>query len=246
MKKVFVLLAIDLGSGTYLKSAKNLITEILGQTKHDVILSTNNVEFFSDVRNERLIVRNNITEGITFRYNSEFNYNLKHYVFENIPEKYDLIVYLDCDIKLDGWTDASDSYLDNIMSEKEYGATRLNCELGWSIDEYEKTGTTLFKHKIDSYKIRERYDRNDDIMLSRLPSEHFIILKNIKDKVEKFQQKWLEQDTYLQSINGEGGSWGDGFEIGISARYAGLNKYVEIDQGVWDGILGFKFNGNKL
>jgi len=246
MKKVFVLLSIDCGSGLYLQAAKNLTLEILGQTAHDIILSTNKPNYFTDIANDRLTVRNNIPEGITLQYINEFNYNLKHYAFEDIPEKYELIVYLDCDIKLKGWTAKSDIYLDQLMNDKEYGATRLNCVLGESIDEYIKRGTTLFRHKIDSYKIREEYSRTDDIMMSRLPSEHFLILKNIPNKIRKFQQRWLEQDTYLQSIKGSGGSWGDGFEIGISARYAGLNDYVEIEQGLSITILGFHFNGNKL
>ena len=83
-------------------------------------------------------------------------------------------------------------------------------------------------------------------MLSLLPSEHFLILKNEENKIRKFYDKWKELNDYLQSINGEGGSWGDGFEIGISARCAGFHQPIEINQGAWDGILGFKFNGNKF
>jgi hypothetical protein len=82
-------------------------------------------------------------------------------------------------------------------------------------------------------------------MLSRLPSEHFLLLKNNTNKITKFYQKWQMLNHYLQSINGDGGSWGDGFEIGISARHAGFHKTIEISQGEWDGVLGFKFNGNK-
>jgi hypothetical protein len=129
MRKVFVLLAIDCGSGLYLKSAKNLVEEILKQTDHDIILSTNNVQYFDDIKDGRLLVRDNINKDITLSYNSEFNYNLKHYAFKDIPEHYDVVIYLDCDIKLDGWVGTSDKYIDTIMSNYNYGACRLNCLL---------------------------------------------------------------------------------------------------------------------
>ena len=43
MKILFTLLSIDCGNTMYLNSAKRLISEILTQTNHDVLLSTNNV-----------------------------------------------------------------------------------------------------------------------------------------------------------------------------------------------------------
>jgi hypothetical protein len=131
------------------------------------------------------------------------------------------------------------------MSIYDFGATRLNCSMRGSVQEYIETGRTLFSHKLHSYKIIENFNDLDDIMNSLLPSEHFLILKNDTTKVQKFYQKWEELNNWLQSINGSGGSWGDGFEIGVSARYAGFHKTVEINQGMWDNILGFKFNGNK-
>jgi hypothetical protein len=180
------------------------------------------------------------------KYGSEFNYNLKYNAFENISSEYDVIIYLDCDIKLDGWDNNSENYIENIFKNHDFGATRLNCSMIDSINEYKKTGRTLFSHKINSYKILEKYGDNDDIMSSLLPSEHFLIFKNDTDKIRKFYEKWKELNEYLQSINGNGGSWGDGFEIGISARCAGFHNPIEINQGTWDCILGFKFNGNKF
>jgi hypothetical protein len=82
-------------------------------------------------------------------------------------------------------------------------------------------------------------------MNSQLPSEHFLIFKYDKEKLNKFQERWKEMNDHLQSINGDGGSWGDGFEIGVSARYAGFHKTIEVSHGIWHGTLGFIFNGNK-
>ena len=246
MKILFTILSIDSGNIIYLQSAKRLINEILTQTEHDILVSTNNLNFFEDVLSERVLLRNNIDASCILKYGSEFNYNLKYNAFENISNKYDIIIYLDCDIKLDGWNHDSENHIRNIFKNHDFGATRLNCSMIDSINEYKKTGKTLFSHKINSYKILEKYSDNDDIMSSLLPSEHFLIFKNNTDKIRKFYEKWKELNEYLQSINGEGGSWGDGFEIGISARYAGFNNPIEIDQGTWNSILGFKFNGNKF
>jgi hypothetical protein len=245
MKILFTILSIEDDAKMYLTSAKTLTQEILNQTNHDVLISTNNIEFFSDIQSNRVIVRDNILKNSTLRYNNEFNYNLKHFAFENLPDGYDCLIYLDCDIKLDGWNNNSESYINSLITKYDFGATRLNCYLGGGIKEYKETGTTLFRHKIDSYKIREKYLESDDIMNSQLPSEHFLIFKYDKEKLNKFQERWEEMNNYLQSINGEGGSWGDGFEIGISARYAGFHNTVEVSHGIWHGTLGFIFNGNK-
>jgi hypothetical protein len=245
MKILFTLLSLDCGNMMYLQSAKRLVNEVLEQTNHDVLLSTNNLEFFNDIISERFFIRNNIDESSIFKYNSEFNYNLKYHAFKDIPVNYDVIIYLDCDIKLEYWTINSDNLINEYMSIYDFGATRLNCSMGGSVQEYRETGRTLFSHKLHSYNILENYSDSDDIMNSLLPSEHFLILKNDTEKVVKFYEKWKELNNHLQSVDGSGGSWGDGFEIGVSARHSGFHKTIEINQGMWDSVLGFKFNGNK-
>jgi hypothetical protein len=247
MKILFTLLCIDSNNSMYSDAARRLVHEILNNTSHDILLSTNSSNLLDEFsNNNRIIVRNNISNtNSIIMYGGEFNYNLKYHAFQDIPTDYDIIIYLDCDIKLDGWNNSSDKYIINTFTKYEFGATRLNCSMKGSIDEHHKSGRTLFSHKIESYKIIENYHENDDIMLSLLPSEHFLILKNNPIKLKKFYERWKELNNHLQSIDGRGGSWGDGFEIGISARYAGLHKTIEISHGVWDGVLGFKFNGNK-
>ena len=245
MKIIFTLLSIDCGNQMYLQSAKRLANEILEQTSHSVLLSTNNLEFFDEIKSERIIIRNNIDESSIFKFGSEFNYNLKYHAFKDIPESYEVVIYLDCDIKLDSWSINSDELINQIMSTYDFGATRLNCSMSGSVNEYIETGRTLFSHKLESYKIIENYGKDHDIMNSLLPSEHFLILKNDALKIKNFYKRWKELNDYLQSINGSGGSWGDGFEIGISARHSGFHKTVEISHGNSQEILGFKFNGNK-
>jgi hypothetical protein len=246
-KILFTILSIEVNENQmYLNAAKKLANEILMQTKHDVLISTNNINFFNDIKSNRVKIRNNINKNLILSYGGEFNYNLKHNAIKNIPKKYDYIIYLDCDIKLDGWNELSDDFFETKFSEYDFGADRLNCYLHDEVLRYVNQESTLFTHKIKSYDIVENYSMDEDIMNSRLPSEHFFILKNDSEKVKKFQKKWEEMNVYLQNKNGEGGSWGDGFEIGVSSNYAGFNKIMEIGPFYWQDTLGFKFNGNKL
>lgn len=246
MKILFTLVSIDCGKKMYLSSAKRLINELLSKTKHDILLSTNNLNFFSEIKSERFNIRDNIDRNCKFTYGSEFNYNLKYFAFEKIPLIYDYIIYLDCDIKLTKWDSKSDSFFTETMKNYEFGADRLNCVLKDEVNSFMKKNNCLFKHKISSYDILKRYKITDDIMNSKLPSEHFLIIKNDSVKIKKFHEKWKELNSYLENKNGLGGSWGDGFEIGISARYAGLNNQINLSTNYWVEVLGLQFNGNKF
>lgn len=244
MKILFTLLSIEHGQKLYLEAAKKLVVEILEQTDSDILLSTNNINFFEDISDNRLTIRNNISENQILMYQGgEFNYNTKHFAFKDIPESYDIIVYLDCDIKLEGWTEMSKQKIIELCQNYNFIATRLNCVLEGEIDSYKNKRPCLFQHKIHSYDLLDRLSEDDDLLNSQLPSEHFFIILNEEGKIKKFQEKWEEYDKYLQAKNGLGGSWGDGFEIGIAARYAGLHKTH--DTNLWNTLLGFKFNGNK-
>jgi hypothetical protein len=244
MKILFTLLSIDVGQTLYLEAAKRLTQEILEQTDSDILISTNNTEFFSDASQDRVTVRNNIPQNQILKYQGgEFNYNTKHFAFKDIPESYDVIVYLDCDIKLEGWTEQSKQKIIELCQSYNFIATRLNCVLEGEINSYKNKRPCLFQHKIHSYDLLDKLSYGDDLLRAQLPSEHFLIISNEEGKVKKFQEKWQEYDEYLQVKNGLGGSWGDGFEMGIAARYAGLHKTH--DTNLWNTLFGFKFNGNK-
>jgi hypothetical protein len=242
MKILFTLVTIDCGNEMYLHAVKNLINELITLTPHNVILSTNNIVFFDDLESDRLIKRNNIEEGVVYKFGSEFNYNLKYHAFLDLPPNYDVIIYLDCDIKLKQWDENSEKIVKMFESEYDFGATRLNCILGDQVKYYLENQSCLFRHKIESYKILDNYSIDDEIMNSKLPSEHFLVFKNDQSKISKFANKWRELNNYMQSINGMGGCWGDGFEIGISTNFAGFTKQIDLNS---DGHLGFIFNGNK-
>jgi hypothetical protein len=246
MKILFTMLSLSVKGDMYLTASKNLINEILSNTQHDVLLTTNNVEFFDDVKNSRLLVRNNVPEDsiLNYRNGVEFNYNLKYLAFKNIPEGYDVIFYVDGDIKNTFWNQVSEDNIKSLMITYDWVATRLNCVLKDEVERYKNTGGCLFSHKIKSYNILD-WDVNDKLMESRLPSEHFLIFKYNKEKLDMFSNKWSELNSIMQSQNGGNGSWGDGFEIGISAKYAGYDNMVDLHSGDLQNHFGFVFNGNK-
>ena len=246
MKILFTFLAISTGVESYLKSSKKLISEILKNTQHDVLLTTNKVEYYNDINNSRLIVRNNIPNDSVFMYRGdvEFNYNLKYLSFKDLPEGYDVIFYIDGDMKHNFWNKDSENKLKSLIDSYDWLATRLNCVLKNEVFQYKTTGNTLFKHKINSYEVLNWSD-NDVLMESCLPSEHFLIFKYDKEKLEKFSNKWCELNSILQSKNGGDGSWGDGFEMGISAKYAGYDNMLDLQHGNLEHDFGFIFNGNK-
>lgn len=247
MKILFTLLCIDTNHHMYIDACRSLINEILEKTSHNILLSTNSINSFRDLNNNsRIYIRDNISETTNIlKYGGEFNYNLKYLAFKNIPTNYDAIIYLDCDIKLDNWTDESEELIYKTISQYEIGATRTNCLLKDEVEYLNSTGSSLFSHKITAYKIRETYPNNDPIYNSQLPSEHFLILKNNPEKIKCFCDEWSNLNSYLQSINGGNGSWGDGFEIGIAANKAGMTKIVEITHWQWSQVMGLIFNGHK-
>ena len=251
MKILFTLLCIDANQKMYLEASKALISEILEKTKSDILLSTNSIDLLNYFNNHnRVIARDNISQtNSILKYGDqnggEFNYNLKHFAFQDIPEIYDAIVYLDCDIKLSQWTEASEELIRKTVTDHDMGATRTNCVLRDEIGYLNNTGSALFTHKITAYKIRETYPDADQIYSAKLPSEHFLVLKNNPIKIKSFYKEWSDLNSYLQSINGGNGSWGDGFEIGISAQKAGIIDIVEITHWEWSQVLGLVFNGNK-
>ena len=244
MRGVFTLLSINCGNPMYLDATSNLIDEILEQTNFDIILTTNEVNFFSNKSNDRVIIREINDSSLILNYSGGFNYNLKFLSFQNIPENYDYIIYLDGDIKLKGWGQESINLIEGLLENNEIIGTRFNAILKNEYQYFLDKRSNTFSHKFGSYEI-SKYDPNDDIFESRLPSEHFLILKNIPNKIKIFSDNWGEMNTFLQNKNGEGGSYCDAFEIGISLRKAGLNDIFDMSYGDTVTILGFEFNGNK-
>lgn len=227
----------------YSISCKLLVEELLSNTPFSILISTDNIQYFPTYK-ERVTVRQNIEEEALRSYGSEFNYNLKYHAFKNIPEGYDVVLYLDCDMKSKFWNESSTQLLGEIFANKEFLGCRFNCTLKTELEQLEKTGKCLFEHKINSYKVKTWKDSS--ILNSKLPSEHIFGFKYNKVKLEAFYNKWRELNYILQQEPTKHQSWGDGFEIGIAAYTAGYTEVYDVEYGIQQTVLGFQFNGNKI
>ncbi len=247
MRVLFTFLSVYVNDNLYLNASKKLANEILTNTPYDVLITTNEINYFNDIKNDRLTIRNNIPENsvLSYRDGCEFNFNLKYLSFKDLPETYDVIFYVDGDIKNIFWNDLSENKLKILIEKYDWIATRLNCVLKNEVNQYKETGNALFSHKIKSYDVLN-WDFNNNLMESHLPSEHFLIFKYDKEKINKFANKWSELNSILQDKNGGNGSWGDGFEIGLSAKYAGYDNMFDLSYRDLHDYLGFVFNGNKI
>jgi hypothetical protein len=245
MRKLFLLLSLNVGDPMYLSATRRLIDEILRQTTHDILVTTNELSFFADVDNPRVKVRNNVPPNIVLRYQTEFNYNAKYLCFKDVPTDYDALIYLDGDIRIDGYTEASDAYIDELLTHHEMAASRTNAIMRDELH-YHKTAHCTFSHKFIIYEYILSLPESDPVMEAQLPSEHFLIFKNIPEKIKAFGDKWDALDKILQEKNQFGGysSCCDGFEIGIAANHAGF-KMQEITNADSQIVLGMHFNGNK-
>lgn len=245
MKVLFTVISFKVGeSDGYLNATKKLAKEVVSLTPHDILITTNNKEFFNDIISERVKVRDSIDPDLNLTIGNEFNYNSKYEAFVDLPKEYDAIFYVDGDIQITHWNESSDEFLNNFLSNYEYGATRLNAYLWYDYETFKKTGEGLFKHKFlghDLINIAE----DDEILKARMPSEHFLIFKN-SEKVNNFSKQWKELCFYLQNRKNHHGTLCDGFEIGISVTKANITNIQEISHGDSVLVLGLRFNGNKL
>jgi hypothetical protein len=239
MKTLFTILAIG---KTYAIYSIQLINDILTKTNHDVFISTDCPEYFS--LNERVIIKHIDLDKDKNKKNNSFNYNLKYYCFENLPEKYDIIIYLDCDTKLTLWNDINFENYINFQWDRGYNfiGTRINANLNYHLFNHEKTGIDLFSHKIEAYEIKSD-TINKNWLDAGMPSEHYFIMKYNKEQMDIFCKTWKNFNKIMQDKNNET-TWGDAFEIGISAREAGYVLSSANCAGI-DNSFEIEFNGNK-
>jgi hypothetical protein len=87
------------GSEIYTTFAKRLINDVLTKTPYDIMITTNNIDNFSDViglNNSRVIIRHELLENHKTHV-GVFNQLLKFNAIKDIDKKYDWVLYLDCD-----------------------------------------------------------------------------------------------------------------------------------------------------
>jgi hypothetical protein len=238
------------GAEIYATFAKRLIDDIMNKTPYDIMVTTNEVEHFKDdieKYEDRVIIREELLEKHKLVV-GVFNQMLKFFSIKNIDQKYNWVLYLDCDAGLTGLWDIKEINT-SIKSWESDGydmvATRTDAIL---INELKDHEDKVEKHKI---KIKENpsntffegnlfsnkfifYNVSTDggpleWFDSVLPSEHVLLLKN-NEKLSKmcknfedFCYKFESQDVNrIQTVDMEA------FEIGVSAKLAG---YKTVDFG---------------
>jgi hypothetical protein len=232
------------GAEIYATFTRRLINDVMVKSPYDVRIITNEPEHFKeDIEKwgERVIIKhddlanNQLTVG-------PFNQNLKYKTLENISEKYNWVLYLDCDA---GFTDILnandvDRFIEYWESEGyDMLATRTNCTVRGELEQYKKwehehlneiaNGNAshwyqggLFTRKFKFYNVTLE-NGPVEWLDAVLPSEHVFLVKNnnklpiMAKEFEKFNQIFEKQvnQPYIETWDMEA------FEIGVSAKLAG-------------------------
>jgi len=186
MKTIIVTNSIHITDNDYSYHEKtlNLINSYLKFTDFDILVLTNNVDYFKHIKDNRLLVFNysdNFNESITSA--NKFNMHLKRYPLRLASNMdYDIIYHHDCDCYITGWD--VESYID--LVSQDYDVIFPNDprpQLGSLRRNYKH-----FQQKIDREFVGLYYDELDQ---SPNPTETRIIFKN-NDKLKVFLDFWDE------------------------------------------------------
>jgi len=241
-KILFTLLCLGEEYAVY---CNNFINNLLDVTPYNIRVTTNVPEKFT--QSERLLVRDVDCSSYKLSIRNQFNYNLKFLAFENIDPCYEYVFYFDCDQRVDHFKyNEIENILDALNNDgKDYFGTRTNSVLKGSLERFKRGENELFTHKILNYQL-DKKDPPASWLEACMISEHFFILKNEQPKIITFFETWKALNTHTESLAEDvcQGTWGDGFEIGVSAAVAGYTAYEFNSYHQYD-VLGIVFNGYK-
>jgi len=186
MKTIVVTNSIQITDNDYSYHEKTLklISSYLKYTKFDILVLTNNVDYFKNVEDNRVLLvdydkifNESITSG------KKFNMHLKRYPLRLASKMdYDVIYHHDCDCYITGWDDESYDKLVN----QDYDIIFPN-------DPRPQLGNLRKNHK----HFQEKIDREfvglyyDELDQAPNPAETRIIFKN-NDKLKVFLDFWDE------------------------------------------------------
>jgi hypothetical protein len=228
-------------SHRYLDSARKLIESNLLYTNYDILILTNNVDYFKDITDGRLILIDYDTKfSETIISDNRFNMHLKRYPIKLSQELgYDIIYYNDCDGYIVGWDEYS---FENKCNEDFDVAfvSHANPQLGGLRRTYKH-----FQDIIDSEFEDLYYDELDN---APNPAETRVIFKN-NEKLSLFLEFWDK----ISQRNKNYFTYHDGVYFGTSAIYAHMtmigitpneefSKYCRIRHA--EGVLNYF--GNKI
>lgn len=232
------------GAEIYATFAQRLINDIMSKTPFDIMITTNEVHHYEKQLldyGERVTVREEKLDNHRLVV-GVFNQLLKFYSIKDINEKYDWVLYLDCDAGLTGEWDI-DEIINNISQWQNLGfdmlGTRTNAILLNELHDHE-TKLHLYNEKKSKGEINPYFEKNlfsDKFIFydvstkmgptewfdAKLPSEHVFLVKNdfklnkMCQIFESFCFKFETQGEFPITVDMEA------FEIGVSAKLAGYN-----------------------
>ena len=182
----------------YLEHGKTMTKSFLENTTYDVVIVTNNVEYFSDLNDDRVKVFNyfeHFSDPITS--GNKFNYHLKRQAIRmGQMLGYDIIYYNDTDCYIEGWD--SESFLKKCSQDFDVAFVKhAHPQLGGLRKAYKH-----FQDKIDLEFVGLYYDELDE---SPNPAETSVIFKN-NSKLKKFLKFWdkisKQNNNYLTYFDG--------------------------------------------
>jgi hypothetical protein len=184
MKTLIVTVSIQINKNdfSYLEKGKKLIISNLEFTDFDILLLTNNVEYFNEIKNNRLMI---IDYDKTFNEpiisGQKFNMHIKRLAIRlGSQRNYDVVFHNDCDCYITGWD--NESYLNLINGNYDViFPTNPRPQLGGLRKSYKH-----FQDKIDKEFVNLYYEELD---YSPNPTETRIIFKN-NDKLKLFLNFW--------------------------------------------------------
>jgi hypothetical protein len=210
MKTLIVTLSIQTNNNdfTHLENSLNLIETYLEYTDFSILVLTNNIKFYDQYKNDRLILvdydkkfKEPIMSG------GFFNMHIKRLTIKlGMEYDYDIIYYNDCDCFIDGW----DNLSYNELIEQDYDIIFPKPpipELGSLYSLYEH-----FKLKIDKEFVGLLYP---GIFESPNPPETRVIFKN-NNKLKLFIDYWDK----ISKNNKDFFTYYDSVYFGSSSNYA--------------------------
>lgn len=199
---------------SYLEKGKILIKSYLKYTDFDILIITNNVDFYDDIKNERVIIidyHSNYDLPITSK--KHFNMHIKRLPIEcGSKLDYDIIYHHDCDCYIEGWDE--ESYQGLISKDFDVFVHRHDRP---EIGKLRKI-SNIYKNKINLEYGDIYYDELD---MSPNPTETRMIFKN-NDKLKVFLEFWKK----ISDRNKDYLTYYCGLYFGTSIKHANMKTDV--------------------
>jgi hypothetical protein len=215
MKTLIVTTAIQIESNDfyYLETSRKLIDSYINLTDFDILILTNNVEYYKFLKNDRIrLFDYNETFNEPIKSSGKFNMHIKRLAIKlGCDLNYDIIYHHDCDCYIDGWDQQS---YDELV-EQDYDVIFPTSETP-QLGELRKT-YQHFQDKINNEFVGLYYDELD---LSPNPAETRIIFKN-NQKLKTFLDFWDK----ISKNNKNYLTYNCGVYFGTSAKHSNMKMY---------------------